>query len=163
MKYDACEPGDEGICQPNETSSILRMIFNSGRNERWGDFIISEVEDILRKISLSQPLELITDCRSEVQKSLEMLGPVIRSYGSGQDRFERFVEHVSKTFELADMVSKSSRVVEECSKIDVEHLRDLIRSHEECHRTKAMLDSELSGLNQEFEVLRANEEDVIKA
>ena len=25
---DACEPGDEGICQPNETSSILRMIFN---------------------------------------------------------------------------------------------------------------------------------------
>ena len=129
----------------------------------WSVFIISEVEDILLKISLSQPLKLITDCRGEVQKSLEMLGPVIRSYGSGQDRFERFVKNVSKTFELADMVSKSSRVVEECSKIDVEHLRDLIRSHEECHRTKAMLDSELSGLNQEFEVLRAREEHIIKA
>jgi hypothetical protein len=146
-----------------DISSYLRDIFSSGLNERRRDLIIVEMKDILDKIASSQPLEKILDHREEVSATIIMLRSMVDTLGSGKTEFEWFAKTVAHTFELADQLSQNMDVIKKSARINAVHIRDLIRSHEECQEAKKNLDLQLLDLGQQLTDLKATEHNIREA
>ncbi|XP_050150142.1 uncharacterized protein LOC126625111 isoform X1 [Malus sylvestris] len=133
------------------TASIHALFGSEVSNFRQG-YIIGEVENIFVKLSSCNSPTEILGCHEEVNLVLDVLVPIINILESGRTELEWFVKTVRRIFACASQISDNAKIIDQGN-----HIRDLLRRHDECLSTKKAFESELNKSIQELKKIEAEE------